>query len=428
MMRFPMTELSKRHFTGTLDEDRENHEESLCETLCFLRATLRNCLKGALCLFLTILLFYQNATGQDDSNIDLEISGYVKELGQLSVDNAFSGFRYDNILHHRFETDWTFSDHFEIRADLRTRLLNGYSVNNTPELGRFYENDPNYLDMAWVWLDTDRSLLHSNIDRLHASYYNGPFEAHIGRQRINWGRTYVWNPNDLFNAYAFLDFDYEERPGVDAISAQYNWSYASSVEAGIRIADSFDEMVIAGMVRSSWGSYDIQVTGGHYLDYATLGIGWAGYIDEAGFKGEISYFHPEERFFEETGHFTATAGIDYMLSNGLYLQGELLYNGGFSRRADPLAGLIQPPTADNLFIAKSGMFLNGSFELHPLVGASLSYLGSFDRPVFILIPQITVSVSENVDFLLISQLLKGSVFSDTIETPNLLFFRLKWSY
>lgn len=352
----------------------------------------------------------------------------MKELGQLSIDNSLSIFRYENILHHRFETEWTFSEHFEFRADLRTRLLNGYSIENAPNLRQFYENDPNYLDLAWVWLDTDRSLLHSNIDRLHLSYFNGPFEAHTGRQRINWGRTYVWNPNDLFNAYAFLDFDYEERPGVDAITAQYNWSYASSAEAGIRLADTFDETVISGMVRSSWKSYDIQVVGGHYLEHAVLGIGWAGYIKEAGFKGEISYFHPEEHFFGNTGHFTATAGIDYMLPNGLYLQSELLYNGGYNRQGDPLAKLVQPPSADNLFIARSGFFLNGTFPAHPLINATLSFMGSFDRSIFIIIPQISVSVTENVDFLLLSQLLKGSVFNGAIETPNLIFFRLKFSY
>lgn len=423
-----MIDTSDSYSTELHKEGTKVLKEPHCVSLYLLCETLCNNLKRAGLLIITILMVTQNANAQNNNELDLELSGYVKELGQLSLDNDFSTVRYENILHHRLETGWVFSDHFEFRADLRTRLLNGYSVNNTPGLGQFYENDPNYLDLAWVWLESDHALLHSNIDRLHASYFNGPFELHVGRQRINWGRTYVWNPNDLFNAYAFLDFDYEERPGVDALSAQYNWSYASSVEAGYRIADSFDESVIAGMFRSSWGSYDVQIAGGHYLDKLTLGIGWAGYLEDAGFKGEISYFHPEDRFFEDTGHFTATAGLDYMLSNGLYLQSEFLYNGGYNPRGDPLSALIQPPTADNLFIARSGMYLNGSFQVHPLVGANLGFLGSFDRSIFIIIPQVTVSVTDNIDFLVLSQLLKGSVFSDAVETPNLFFFRLKWSY
>jgi hypothetical protein len=381
-----------------------------------------------LILLSLLLLFLTYSYAHAQNGFDVEFSGYVKELGQLSLDNDFLSARYDNIIHHRFESEWTLSEHLDLRADLRTRLLNGYTVNNTPGLKQFYEQDANYFDLSWVWFNTDHSLMHSNIDRMHLSYVNGPWEVHAGRQRINWGRTYVWNPNDLFNNYAFLDFDYEERPGVDALLAQYNWSYASSAEVGIRIGNSWEETVIAAMVRTSWGSYDIQFTGGHYLEDITLGAGWAGYIQDAGFKGEVSYFHPEDQFWNETGHFTATTGIDYMLPSGVYLQAELLYNGGYNSQRNPLNTLVQPPSADNLFIAKSGFFLNGSYQIHPLVNSNLGFMGSFDRSIFIIIPQVSVSVTENVDFLVLSQLLKGSVFSRSIETPNLFYFRLKWSY
>ena len=378
-----------------------------------------------LCMWLA---FVPNLRAQSGESFDLGIRGYFKELGQVSFDNKLGHVRYDNILHSRLESEWNFGEMLEFRADLRTRLLNGYAVYHTPGLKAYYENDPNYLDLSWVWLDGAHSLLHSNIDRMHLSYFNGPFELHLGRQRINWGRTYVWNPNDLFNAYAFLDFDYEERPGVDALSAQYNWSYASSVAFGYRIADSFDRSVFGAMVRVSKGSYDLQFLGGHYLEHAVLGVGWAGYLGEAGFKGEISYFHPEDLFFEDTGHFTATAGFDYMLPSGIYLQSEFLYNGGFRTRRNPLTELVRPPTADNLFIAETGYFLNGSYQLHPLVSGNMGVLGSFDRSIFIFIPQLSVSVTEDVDFLVLSQLLKGSVINEATATPNLLYFRLKWSF
>lgn len=380
-----------------------------------------------LVLTVTLFLSLQTASAQK-SNFDVELGGYLKELGQVSIDNNFSEVRYDNILHHRIESDWTLSEHFEFQADLRTRLLTGYTIHNMPGVKQFYEQDSNHFDLTKVWFDTNYSLLQSNIDRLHLSYINGPWEVHAGRQRINWGRTYVWNPNDLFNNYAFLDFDYEERPGVDAISAQYNWSYASNVEVGYRIAHSWNQSVLAGMLRTSWGSYDIQFTGGHYFDNLTVGTGWAGYLGDAGFKGEVSYFHSEDNFFGQTGHFTITTGLDYMLSNGVYLQGELLYNGGYNRQGNPLTTLVRPPSADDLFIAQSGYYLNGSYQFHPLISGNLGVLGSFDRSLFIAIPQVNISVTENIDFLVLSQLLNGNVFNQSIETPNLFFFRVKYSY
>lgn len=405
--------------------DAQGHREVLSASLSNLCGTLW--IRISLILFFTGILSIYHATAQDNG-FDVTLGGYLKELGQISAGNSFRDFRYDNILHHRLESDWTLSKHFEVRADIRNRLLSGYSIKNTPGVERFYERDPNYLDLTWVWFNTDYSIMQSNIDRLHLSYIKGPLEVHAGRQRVNWGRTFVWNPNDLFNNYAFLDFDYEERPGVDALLAQYSWSYASSVEAGIRIGNTWEETVVGGMVRTSIGSYDVQFIGGHYLENIALGAGWAGYLKGAGFKGEFTYFHPEDQLFEERGHFTATAGFDYMFANGLYLQSELLYNGGFDRGANPLDRLVRPPSADNLFIASSGYLLNGSYQLHPLVSGNLSLLGSFDRPMFIAIPQINVSVTENVDFLLLAQLLKGSVFRRAIDTPNLFFFRLKFSY
>lgn len=378
-----------------------------------------------LCLF---LLFVNRPASAQDKKLDVKVGGYLKELGQLSLNNNFSTIRYDNIIHHRVESNWKFWKHWEIEADLRTRLLSGYNVEHQPGIKQMYERDPNYLDMAWVWFDSKYTLMHSNIDRLYASYYNGPWDVTLGRQRINWSRTFVWSPNDLFNNFAYLDFDYEERPGTDALNLQYSWSYASSIQLTTQFAHHWNESVIAGMLRSSLGSYDIQFIGGHYRNDVAVGAGWAGYLGSAGFKGELSYFHPEKSFFDRRGHITATTGFDYMFSNGLYAQTELLYNGGYQNRGTPLANLIQPPTADNLFIAKSGYFLNGSYQFSPLVTGQLGVMGSFDKSIFILIPQISISVTEDVDFLLLSQLLKGATLNQAIDTPNLLYFRLKWSY
>lgn len=380
---------------------------------------------GLVCL---ILLIFIPAITHAQLIEMVDISGYVKELGQFSASNNFSELRYDNILHHRFETEWSFTEDLELNADLRTRLLNGYTVQNVPALSQFYENDPNLVDLSWVWIDSDKAVLHSQIDRLHLSYFIGPFELYAGRHRINWGKTLAWNPNDLFNNYAFLDFDYEERPGVDAVSAIYNLDFASSIEMGIKLADSFDETVIAGMYRTNYKTYDLQVIAGHYEDKAALGIGWAGYIKGAGFKGEATYFHPEENFFNETGSFTSTLGFDYMFGNSMYTQAEFLYNGGYQNRNASLATLTQPPSADNLFTSETGYLLNGSYPVNPLLNVNLGIMGSFTQKMLILFPQITYSLDENLDLLLVSQLLKGNVFSNTVETPNVFFFRLKWSY
>ncbi|MFD2531672.1 hypothetical protein [Gracilimonas halophila] len=377
---------------------------------------------------LLLLLIILVPTAIQAQNIEADLSGYVKELGSFSLSNDLKTLRYDNILHHRIESEFDFGDHIEFQVDVRTRLFNGWTVNNTPGYGDFLENDPGYFDLSHTWIDSDHTVMNSAIDRLQFSYLNGPWEVHAGRQRINWGKTMVWNPNDLFNAYAYLDFDYEERPGTDALYASYSWSYASSVEAGYRIGESLDESVIAGMLRGSLGEYDVQLIAGNYLDQLALGLGWSGYLKTAGFKGEASYFHSRDNFFDESGHIAATVGGDYMFPNAVYASAEFLYNGGWNRSPNPLGQLTRPPSASDLFIAETGYFVNAAYQLNPLTGITGGVMGSFDRKMLIIIPQFTRSLTENIDLLILAQLLKGSVFTELTETPNVFYLRVKWSY
>lgn len=359
---------------------------------------------------------------------DVDLRGYLKELGSVSFSDDLGTFHYDNIIHHRMESKTSFDNGLEFRLDIRNRILSGYSVQNTPGYTAFLDEDPGYVDMNWIVFETDHSLLHSTIDRLQMSYFNGSWEFNLGRQRINWGKTYVWNPNDLFNAYAYLDFDYEERPGTDALSASYSWSYASSVQIGYRFGDSFDESVVAGMLRENIGDYDVQFIAGSYFQQLVLGAGFSGYLKNAGLNGELSYFNPRENFFDQNGHLTVTIGSDYMFTNSLYLSGELLYNGGFDKAVNPLAQLTTPPTADNLFISKTGIYVNGSIPVSPLTNVSLGSLTSFTESIFIIIPQVSYSLMEDIDVLLLAQVFRGSVLDGVTNTPNLLFFRVKWSY
>lgn len=410
----------------TTEKNKYNQKKLSCgrDALSVFPAVARDRFLIILPLFLIVLYVPLQA----QNGIDNDFGGYLKELGQVSISNDFRTIRFDNILHHRIESEFDFGSGFELRADLRTRMLNGWSVRNTPDYAAYLDRDPGYFDLSHTWINTRETILHSASDRLHLSYISGPWELHAGRQRINWGKTMVWNPNDLFNAYAFLDFDYEERPGTDALYLQYNWSYASSVDLGYRPGNSFDESVIAFMYRGSLSNYDIQLIGGNYLEHLAFGAGWTGYIGSTGFKGELTYFHPRDNFWSESGHITATAGGDYMFSSSVYLSGELLYNGGWEQGTNPVADLTRPPSAGDLFIARTAYFVNASYPLNPLTSISGGIMGSFSRPLAIFIPQVTHSLSDNLDLLVLAQVLKGSVLEELTETPNLLYFRLKWSY
>ena len=144
---------------------------------------------------------------------------------------------------------------------------------------------------------------HSVIDRMLIQYSDEKWDITIGRQRINWGINNIWNPNDIFNAYNFLDFDYEERPGNDAVRIQRNLKNSSALELAYKSGKNKDKHTAAFLYKLNKWKYDFQFLSGIYQTDYVLGGGWAGNIKEAGFKGEMSYFIPIKKHIRDIRDF-----------------------------------------------------------------------------------------------------------------------------
>ena len=102
-------------------------------------------------------------------------------------------------------------------------------------------------------------------------YSEDNWELTIGRQRINWGVNLAFNPNDLFNAYSLIDFDYQERPGVDAVRFQYYGDDMSSFEGAVQIGNSLDSSLIAGLWKFNKWKYDFQFLAANYFKDIAVG-------------------------------------------------------------------------------------------------------------------------------------------------------------
>ena len=358
----------------------------------------------------------------------LTINGYLKELGTLTFTPAFKNFQYDNLIHNRLNSIWNFSDKLVLKADLRTRIFNGSTVRNFEAYGAFLEQDNAWADMSWTPLDTKNTVIHSTIDRLFLTYSREKWELSIGRQRINWGQTYVWNPNDLFNTYSYLDFDYEERPGTDAVRFQYFTGYASGIELAIAPQNSWDESVAAFLWRFNRWNYDFQILGGNIRQDWALGFAWAGSIRGWGFKGEMTYFRPRVNTMGRSGFVNATLSLDYVFPNSLQVQGEFLYNGNWRGNLNPAVLLIEPLPATNLFPAREVIFLGTNYQLHPLINVGFSSILAPGEKFYIFVPSMTFSLAENLDLLFTAQMLRNQALEQISPNSNLLFTRLKWSF
>lgn len=376
------------------------------------------------------LLLLLAATGFSQEEKKFQLRGYVKNMQTLLFFNDVfpdpatgqltDTFFQDNLLHNRLNFSWFAHKHLTVKAELRNRVFYGEWIKANPGYGKLVSDANNdYFDLSVLLVDRPAIVVHSMLDRLYLEYVRDKWEIRAGRQRVNWGIGNVWNPNDLFNAFAFTDFDYEERPGADALRVKYYTGFASSVEGVATMANSFGAATLAGLWRFHAGSYDFQILGGRYGREWVFGGGWAGNLGNAGFKGEFTAFKKA---------FSATWGLDYTFSGGTYMNLGYLYNSNGSTRSD-IAGLFSfELSARNLYPYRHALFVQATHPFHPLVNGFMAVIYSPVRvhPLF-LNPGITWSIATNWDLDMIGQLVfqRQTTYTSPIQA---LFLRFKYSF
>lgn len=237
-------------------------------------------------------------------------------------------------------------------------------------------------------------VLHSTVDRLMMSYTHLKFTLTLGRQRINWGINTIWNPNDLFNASNFLDFDYEERPGTDGLRMQYFPNTNTSLEAGFKLGENSDQTVLAVLYKTNKWNYDLQLlTGIYYTDWV-IGCGWAGNIKDAGFKGEFSYFIPKNESSEGNNVLSTSLTLDYSFNNNWYASLSTLYQSRVFI-SEGSAIIAQPRVLNAKFLMpyQYSFYANVNKQFSPLLTGNLGIVFQqqetvqFSYPVCLLIFQ-----------------------------------------
>ena len=224
---------------------------------------------------------------------------------------------------------------------------------------------------------------------------------------VNWGVNLAFNPNDLFNAYSLVDFDYQERPGVDAVRFQYYGDDMSSFEGAVQIGNSLDSSVIAGLWKFNKWKYDFQFLAANYFKDIAIGTAWAGNIKNAGFKTELSYFQPKTNFFEINGALSLSTTIDYSFKKGTYINASILYNSLGKNKPINSSNLFQTfigdisakslmPSKWTYFGQVSGAFnpaLNGSFAVFYMQGINLA----------LFMPSIIYNINDDWELMLTAQ-------------------------
>lgn len=340
----------------------------------------------------------------------------------------------DNLLHNRINFKWYINDQWTFRSDLRSRVLWGeYTkanmLNPNADFAKNINDSSNdAVILSGILIEEDGFIIHSVLDRLFLEYAGEKWEMRLGRQRINWGINTVWNPNDIFNAYSFFDFDYVEQPGSDALRISRYIGLSDKIELAVSPNKDFDKWTVGLLWKTNLKSYDIQFLTGWVEDEIILGTGWAGSIKNVGFKGEISYFINDDDQIDNS--ISATMGLDYSFKKGLYAGFGLLYNSN-GNTDQPFQQIFNfQLSAKNLYPYKWATFTQLSYPFNPLLSTSFAIIYSPVKanPLF-LNPQISYNISDEWDISLIGQMIYSNDNKD--EFHNYLdgvFMRLKWSF
>jgi len=392
-------------------------------------------LKNKFFLFFLLIVCCIELQGQEKKT-EFTLGGYITYLpSYLEFERSNEiDFQKNHLIHNRLNIRGYIKDNFSIGLELRNRVLF--------DEGRFNDDD-GYFDLSHYFVNDSKFKIHSMIDRIWLKYQKEKIEISIGRQRVNWGINTIWNSNDLFNAYNFIDFDYIERPGSDVVRFQYSGDDLSSLDIVYKPSTNEESSVIAALYKINKMGYDFQFLLADYYNDIALGGGWAGNIKNAGFKGEITYFISDES--SEDNSTSLSTSIDYSFTNGIYILGSHLYNSnGYSDPQQFELGTITQNVLSpkNLMPSKNSYLIQASAFITPAINSSFTLLYGEGINFFFFSPNISYEINESLDASIIGQFFYmddefNSIIPHTdtdfapiitISRINGYYARLKWSF
>ena len=382
-------------------------------------------------LLFVVLLVSNCLQAQDDTtkrDHKLTVTGYVKYLEQVEFTSNATDLLTNELIHNRLNVRYRPNDHLTLRLEIRNRVYYGQLVQTYPGFASLVTGSGESLNLSENWVNKNAVLINSTIDRASAEYIKGKWDITAGRQRINWGINTVWTPNDIFNTFNYFDFDYEERPGSDAARVQYSFNNSSSLEVAASPGKADSLNIGALMYHLNKFDYDFQFFSGIFKRDITAGVGWAGNIKGAGFKGEVTFFSPYGRYHDSTA-LVASVSADYAFKSGIYVMVSGLFN---SLGRDSLVNITQLAasslSAKNIFPFKYTAFLEVSYPITPILKASLGGMYSLSGNSLIFLPSVTYSIANNWLLDLVGQSFFSEQKSGYGPVGTGFYLRFKWGF
>ncbi|HOX46595.1 MAG TPA: hypothetical protein PK668_23550 [Myxococcota bacterium] len=280
-------------------------------------------------------------------------------------------------------------------------------------------------DGRWAWGEEGDVTAALSLDRLAVRLSTAYFDLTLGRQAISFGKTYFWNPLDVFQGFDPRQFDRDYKPGVDAARLDVPLGDTAGLtlvgafgrspsrdailldppgartrvveEVGV---DWYGSAVLLRAYATFW-DWDFTLQGGKvYGGYQVAG-GLAGELGPLEVRAEGGYHFALDgpvELFPAPSHGSAVAGLGHTFDCSLSLQLEYLYNGA-GAPGELLTALLRVADGNALHLGTHLLGLSVSYELTGLVKGSLAFLVSASDGSSLLQPGLSASVSDEAELV-----------------------------
>lgn len=373
-------------------------------------------------LILPVTFFVLNANAQN-------FKGHLKLLNNLFIPHPDTLVWFnDQTIDNRLEFRWQAFDFLRLEAQARNRFIYGDFVEFISDYASFLDDNSSYLDLSFIWADERSFVGHTEFDRLFAQFSYHDIELTIGRQRVNWGIDLVWNPNDIFNTFSYLDIEYPERRGTDAITLKYYTGTLAFAELVFSPGRSADSSTYGVRYRTNILSTDAQIIAARMPTHYVIGGGFTSGLGQFAVRSEFSIFFKDNNNY--SNGVLATLSADRSFGDGSFMQFGLLYNSFGSKNVREPLSLLQPRVQSPMMLSqgKVNLFVGFNTTIRTLFTPSISILANPSDGSAAIIPGIGYSASDNLTLALNGMLLTGNTNDEYPNFGQLAYFKVQWNF
>lgn len=279
-----------------------------------------------------------------------------------------------------------------------------------------------FFDTDQVITDTDHVYERQVLSRAYVKFQSPHSRVTFGKQLIDWGRMRFYSPLDIFNPPIPTDIEADERIGFDALNIELSSDNFSGINLVLGPGRTDDQNSYGLKFYKKIQTYDTFLIAVRHWEDTIAGLGFDGYIKDAGLRGEFTYTKSGKETYPR-----AALGIDYNFPHQVYCLLEYFYNGAANSDYNAFAGSLLEQIK-RLSLKKNLLSFMASYKITPLLKASLSNIYDFDGKSDYLNPELRYNIKENLDVACGSQIFIKSAGSEFQGDNNVYYFELKYFF